>query len=65
MVLMDAIPLSHEVAKEGGVMSIVDPRNMPIPLMKDKYFTIVIHNVMRVPFSMYEGERSIVIGNDL
>lgn len=65
LVPMDVTPLSLGLAKEGGVMSIVVPINMPIPLKKDEYFTTVIDNVTRVPFSVYEGERSIVRDNNL
>ncbi|GLJ46844.1 hypothetical protein SUGI_0988190 [Cryptomeria japonica] len=65
LVLMDVTPLSLGVAVSNGVMSVVVPRNTPIPTLKEKYFTTKYDNQTSVNISIYEGERALVAHNNL
>lgn len=41
IVLMDVTPLSLGIETQGGIMSVVVPRNSPIPVRRDKDYTTV------------------------
>ncbi|XP_078165496.1 heat shock cognate 70 kDa protein-like [Carex rostrata] len=58
MVLLDVTPLSLGIEVTGGVMSVVIPRNTPIPTKKKKVFTTHNDNDTRVKFPVFEGERT-------
>lgn len=56
LVLVDVTPLSLGVEVEGGLMSVVIPRNTPIPTKMKKVFTTTRDNQTRVRQKVYEGE---------
>ncbi|XP_026378695.1 heat shock 70 kDa protein 18-like [Papaver somniferum] len=55
--LLDVTPLSLGIKTIGGVMSVVVPKNTPIPTKKQKGYTTSEDDQTRVRFSVYEGER--------
>ncbi|VFQ89506.1 unnamed protein product [Cuscuta campestris] len=56
IVLVDVAPLSLGIEVRGSEMSVVIPRNTPIPTkMTDKYVT-AIDNQTGAPFKVFEGE---------
>ncbi|KAJ1689160.1 hypothetical protein LUZ63_013315 [Rhynchospora breviuscula] len=57
VVLTDVTPLSLGVSVKGDVMSIVVPRNTPIPTKKVEGFQTCTDDQSTVSFSVYEGER--------
>ncbi|KAJ3669367.1 hypothetical protein LUZ60_011317 [Juncus effusus] len=64
LVLVDVTPLSLGVEVTGGVMSVVIPRNTPIPTKKYKVYTTTNNNQTRVKEKVYEGERTLVKDNN-
>ena len=65
LVLIDVTPLSLGIQTDGGVMSIVVPRNTPIPTRNEGNFTTRFDNQITVLFPVYEGERAMVADNNL
>jgi len=65
LLLLDVVPLSLGVEMEGGVMSVVVPRNTPIPTIKKKTFTTVADGQSVVEFPIHEGERVMCRDNNL
>jgi len=65
LLLLDVVPLSLGVEMEGGVMSVVVPRNTPIPTIKKKTFTTVGDGQTAVEFPIHEGERVMCRDNNL
>jgi len=65
MVLVDVTPLSMGVETQGGVMSVVIPRNTTIPCHKTEPFTTTDNNQTAITIPVYEGERLQCSGNNL
>eukprot|EP00050_Salpingoeca_kvevrii_P004700 m.257267 g.257267 ORF g.257267 m.257267 type:complete len:657 (+) comp11028_c1_seq17:137-2107(+) len=65
MLLLDVVPLSLGIETEGGIMSIVVPRNTPIPCLKTSTFTTTENGQTQVEFPVYEGERPMTRDNNL
>jgi len=65
LLLLDVVPLSLGVEMEGGVMSVVVPRNTAIPTIKKKTFTTVGDGQTAVEFPIHEGERVMCRDNNL
>ncbi|MCI68364.1 heat-shock protein, partial [Trifolium medium] len=59
LVLRDVTPLSLGIeANVGHVMSVVIPRNTPVPVKMTKPFSTLIDNQSIALFPVYEGERA-------
>jgi L1 cell adhesion molecule like protein len=65
LLLLDVVPLSLGVETQGGIMTIVVPRNTPIPTIKKKIFTTAEDGQTIVEFPVYEGERPMCRDNNL
>jgi L1 cell adhesion molecule like protein len=65
MLLLDVVPLSMGIEMQGGIMSVVVPRNSPIPCIKTSTFTTTADNQTQVEFPVYEGERQLTKDNNL
>ncbi|CAH1755959.1 14495_t:CDS:2 [Entrophospora sp. SA101] len=65
LLLLDVVPLSLGVETQGGIMTIVVPRNTPIPTIKKKIFTTADDGQTIVEFPVYEGERPMCRDNNL
>ncbi|XP_057436397.1 heat shock 70 kDa protein 18-like [Lotus japonicus] len=65
LVLVDVIPLSLGVETAGGVMTVLIPRNCPIPFKKEQVFSTNSDNQPGVLIKVYEGERTRSSDNNL
>jgi len=63
--LSDVTPLSLGIESHGGIMSVLIPRNTPIPTRKVKGFTTSEDNQRSVTVPLYEGERTRTCDNNL
>lgn len=57
LLLMDVTPLSLGIETTGRVMSVIIPRNSPIPVVKTQTYTTEQNYQTKVDVSVYEGER--------
>jgi len=57
LLLMDVTPLSLGIETTGRIMSVVIPRNTPIPCAKTQVYTTESNYQTKVDVSVYEGER--------
>jgi heat shock protein 1/8 len=57
LLLMDLTPLSLGIETTGRVMSVVIPRNTPIPVVRTQTYTTEQNYQTKVDVSVYEGER--------
>merc|ERR1719498_2389334 len=57
LLLMDVTPLSLGIETTGRVMSVIIPRNTPIPCVKTQVYTTEANYQTRVDVAVYEGER--------
>jgi len=57
VLLMDVTPLSLGIETTGRVMSVIIPRNTPIPCVKTQTYTTDANYQTKVDVSVYEGER--------
>jgi L1 cell adhesion molecule like protein len=57
LLLMDVTPLSLGIETTGRVMSVVIPRNTPIPCVKTQTYTTEANYQTKVDVAVYEGER--------
>jgi L1 cell adhesion molecule like protein len=57
LLLMDVTPLSLGIETTGRVMSVIIPRNTPIPCVKTQTYTTESNYQTQVDVSVYEGER--------
>ena len=65
VLLIDVTPLSLGIETLGGVMTVLIPRNTPIPTKKCEMFTTAVDNQTTVEIAVYQGERSIARENKL
>ncbi|KAJ9543572.1 hypothetical protein OSB04_023279 [Centaurea solstitialis] len=65
LVLLDVTPLSLGIEKYIEIMSVVIPRNTPIPTKKTLNYFTPIDNVTALRIFVYQGERSRSIENHL
>lgn len=65
VLLIDVTPLSLGIETLGGVMTVLIPRNTPIPTKKCELFTTAVDNQTMVEIAVYQGERSIAKENKL
>ncbi|KAJ9535697.1 hypothetical protein OSB04_un001149 [Centaurea solstitialis] len=65
LVVCDVTPLSLGVEVTENVMSVLIPRNTPIPARKSKQFTTRYDNQSGVAINIYQGERSRATDNHL
>ena len=61
---MDVTPLSLGIETGNGVMSVVVPRNTPIPTRREEFYTTALNNQTTVSFQVYEGERAMTTDNN-
>ncbi|XXG54727.1 hypothetical protein AAC387_Pa03g2533 [Persea americana] len=64
-VLLDVTPLSLGVNVKGELMSVVIPRNTPIPTIRKGIYHKSIDNQTSILFRVYQGERTRSIENHL
>jgi heat shock 70kDa protein 1/2/6/8 len=57
LVLIDITPLSLGIEVSGAIMSVVIPRNTPIPVQKEDVFRTAADFQSGASFKVYEGER--------
>jgi heat shock protein 1/8 len=57
LLLMDLTPLSLGIETTGRVMSVIIPRNTPIPVVKTQTYTTEQNYQTKVDVAVYEGER--------
>ncbi|KNC76586.1 heat shock protein HSS1 [Sphaeroforma arctica JP610] len=65
LLLLDVTPLSLGIETQGGLMSVVVPRNSTVPTIKTSVFTTTENNQTTVEFPVYEGERTLTKDNNL
>ncbi|KAI8523833.1 hypothetical protein RHMOL_Rhmol13G0102900 [Rhododendron molle] len=65
VLLLDVTPLSLGTEIEGGVMSVLIPKNTTIPTKKEEVFYTVSDNQTNMGVEVYEGERIRTTGNNL
>jgi len=58
MLLMDVTPLSLGIETTGRVMSVIIPRNTPIPCIKTQTYTTEENFQTEIDVCVYEGERT-------
>ncbi|GJX17904.1 heat shock 70 kDa protein 3-like protein [Tanacetum coccineum] len=64
IVLMDVVPLSLGVRTQGDLMSVIIPRNTPIPVKKEEIYYSAHDNQSVMSVIVYQGERSSVKNNN-
>ncbi|XXG54732.1 hypothetical protein AAC387_Pa03g2538 [Persea americana] len=65
LVLLDVTPLSLGINVKGKLMSVVIPRNTPIPTIREGIYHTDIDNETALLFKVYQGERTRSIENHL
>lgn len=65
LLLMDVTPLSLGIETTGRVMSVIIPRNTPIPCVRTQTYTTEHNYQTQVDVAVYEGERPTSDGNHL
>jgi L1 cell adhesion molecule like protein len=65
LLLMDVTPLSLGIETTGRVMSVIIPRNTPIPCVRTQTYTTEHNYQTQVDVAVYEGERPTSDGNNL
>jgi molecular chaperone DnaK (HSP70) len=65
LLLMDVTPLSLGIETTGRVMSVIIPRNTPIPSVRTQTYTTEHNYQTQVDVAVYEGERPTSDGNHL
>jgi len=65
IIIQDITPFSLGVAEIGEIMNFFIKRNTPIPTEVTQTYTTITDNQPEVCFKIYEGERSLVKGNNL
>jgi len=64
MVLLDVTPLSLGIAVQGGVFSVIIPRNSPIPTKESKTYTTVRANQPSILVEVFQGESEMAKRNE-
>ncbi|KAF3333874.1 adenine phosphoribosyltransferase 1-like isoform X3 [Carex littledalei] len=65
LVLVDVTPLSLGIETKGDVLTVLIPRNTPIPIKKEGIFTTCSDFQSTIPIRVYEGERARSEDNNL
>jgi molecular chaperone DnaK len=63
VVLLDVTPLSLGVETQGGLMTVVIPRNTTIPMKKSETFSTAVDNQTSVEVHVLQGERPLAKDN--
>ncbi|KAJ9549075.1 LOW QUALITY PROTEIN: hypothetical protein OSB04_021618 [Centaurea solstitialis] len=58
LTLLDVTPLSLGVESHGEIMTVMIPRNTPIPVTREEVRITLYDNQSRMRFKVYQGERS-------
>jgi molecular chaperone DnaK len=61
--LVDVVPLSLGVETEGGIFSVVIPRNTPVPTSADRIFTTACDEQTEMDIHVLQGERVMASDN--
>jgi molecular chaperone DnaK len=61
--LLDVTPLSLGIETQGGIMSILIPRNTQVPSVVKEIFTTAYDNQTEVDVKIYQGERPKTVDN--
>ncbi|XP_071700594.1 heat shock 70 kDa protein 3-like [Rutidosis leptorrhynchoides] len=56
LILLDVTPLSLGISIRGNEMSVIVPRNTPIPTAKMRYYSTQIDNQVHMNIDVYQGE---------
>ncbi|XP_058736658.1 heat shock 70 kDa protein 4-like [Vicia villosa] len=65
MFLQDVTPLSLGTSVKGDIMSVIIPKNSPIPVKKKEGYLTSEDDLESVPIDVYEGERMVASENNL
>nr|GEY63805.1 hypothetical protein [Tanacetum cinerariifolium] len=65
LILLDVTPLSLGIRLGYETMSVVIPRNTPIPTMKERVYNTQVDNQVAAEFKVYQGESNIIRENIL
>ncbi|XP_078178314.1 heat shock cognate 70 kDa protein 2-like [Carex rostrata] len=65
LVLVDVTPLSLGIETKGDVLTVLIPRNTPIPVKKERIFTTCYNFQSAIDIRVYEGERARTEDNNL
>ena len=65
LLLLDVTPLSLGIELEGGVMSVLIPRNTPIPCIRSREYTTVADWQTEIDVVVFEGERPQTSANNM
>lgn len=65
LVLVDVTPLSLGIETRGDVLTVLIPRNTPIPVRKESIFTTCSDFTTAIQIKVYEGERARSEDNNL
>ncbi|XP_058756829.1 heat shock cognate 70 kDa protein-like [Vicia villosa] len=63
--LQDVTPLSLGTSVKGDIMSVIIPKNSPIPVKKKEGYLTSEDDLESVPIDVYEGERMVASENNL
>ncbi|EPS59497.1 hypothetical protein M569_15308, partial [Genlisea aurea] len=65
LILLDVTPLSLGISTLGDIMSVIIPKNSPIPTTKEQDFTTTSDNQESVAIRVFAGERALSSANTL